>query len=292
MFERFTDNAKRVLGQATALAEAEHSAYLRRHHLLFALLEDAEARADAITAAMFADASIDVPAFRSVVLESLRNSEQPRQGISGHLGYSSGAKKSLELALREALSLGHNYVGCEHLILAVLRSADGPLASTLGATALTYGTAREFLRTYGPHVGRGRERGRRSVREVRFGGPGRRTDAIDEVLARAVSRAGNERALNTGDLLVALTESNGTHFAALVAGASLPNASDLAAAADALVEANAPDGAPDPVRVDPRTGVVTVIDPVLAAMMRERFEKGTVLPQTIADAIRKSLQDG
>ncbi|MBA2607750.1 MAG: hypothetical protein H0U92_02300 [Actinobacteria bacterium] len=267
MFERFTENARAVLVRAGTLARDEKSPAIRRHHMLIGLLEDAERRSDGVPALILADADTDLAGLRERLFESLRGSETATATAGGKQPFSSGAKKALELALREALSLGHNYIGCEHLLLSILRSADGPLEATLGGSNLKYGTTREYLRNYRP-AGGGRRR--------RFGrGPGgRHTRAVEDVLERAQRRALSERAVNTGDLLVALAEGEGTHFATLTAGASLPDASTLGAEANKLVEAKAPDGALDAVRLDPKSGAVTIKDPALAAAFMKAFESG------------------
>ena len=272
MFERFTDNAKKVLSGAEAVARDTRSPYVRRHHVLIALLDDATARPEGIPALLLADAAVDLDAFRLALRASLTSSEEPAAESS--LRYSAETKKTLELALREALSLGHNYIGCEHLLLSILRTADGPLGITIGGTDLRYGTAREFLRTYSP--GRSRRRFRGGPRGIAFAGD-RWTRGADEVIDRARRRAGLDRAINTGDLLVALSEVKGTHFSRLLD--AIP--ADLVAHADTLASDNVVDGEPDPVRVDPRTGAFTIADEELAAKIKD------LSADKIADALRK-----
>lgn len=274
MFERFTDGARNVMSRSMALAEEERSPNVRRHHMLLALLDDAQERGEAIPAQILADADVDLAGFRAAVLASLHASEEPAPG-DRRVSYSSGAKKAIELGLREALSLGHNYIGCEHLLLAILRSADGPLATTIGGTNLHYGTAREFLRTYSPGRSRRRFRG---LRGVAFAGD-RVTRGVETALDRARKRAGLDRPLTTGDLLVALSEGGATHFAQLVG--ELP--ADLAARADALVADGVADGEVESVRIDPRSGAVTVTDPDLAEKVK------SMSPDAIAAALRKAV---
>lgn len=268
MFERFTDNAKKVLTAAEAVARDAHSPFVRRHHVLLALLDDARSRPDGITASMLADAGIEAESFAAALHASLTNSEEPVAESS--LKFSVETKKALELALREALSLGHNYIGCEHLLLSILRAADGPLATTIGATNLRYGTAREFLRASGV----GRRGGWRFGRSPVVG-PMRRTDAAEAVIRAAQMRAG-ERPMTTGDLIVALAETKGTHFSRLID----PVPQDLVGKADQLIADRVVDGEPEPVRVDPRTGAFTVADPELAAKIR------TLPADKIAAALR------
>ncbi|MDP1793033.1 MAG: Clp protease N-terminal domain-containing protein [Acidimicrobiales bacterium] len=284
MFERFTDGAKNVMARSMALAEEERSPFIRRHHLLAAMLTDAQQRPEAMPALMLAEANVDLEAFRAQVMASLRASEEPASGEGGRSVYSSGVKKAMELGLREALSLGHNYIGCEHLLLAILRSADGPLAITLGATSLHYGTSREFLRTYGPHHKRRGFRGaRRGPSDATFSAG--RTKALDDAIVRAGRRAGFDRPTNTGDLLVGLLEGQDSHFRRLLTGIDLPSPSDVGTKADSLVADQVPDGVADPIRVDPRTGAMTVTDPELAAKLKD-------MPgEKIAEALRRLLED-
>ncbi len=290
MFERFTDAARQVMADAKALAHEQRSPAIRRHHLLYALLEDAEERPDAVPALMLADAQVDPAAFKVKVLESLKESEASLSDEArGEFPFSSGAKKAIELALREALSLGHNYIGADHLLLAILRSADGPLARTIEATTLRYGTAREFLRTYSPPQRGRRGRGgpfgdepRMMRREVRQVMRGRRSHGVEHAMEHAFRRAGRDRALNTGDLLVAMAEGRATHFRRLMEGVVFPE--DLAARADRLVADNVPDGEPEAVRVDPRSGSLTVSGD-LADKLKD------LPPEKIAEALRKLAED-
>ncbi|MEY2397237.1 MAG: ATP-dependent Clp protease ATP-binding subunit ClpC [Actinomycetota bacterium] len=277
MFERFTDNAKQVLVTAGEFASEERSPAIRRHHMLVGLLDDAAERPDGPPAQVFAAAAVDPSALRSELVTSLRQSETPVEGGAGKRPFSSGAKKALELALREALSLGHNYIGCEHLLLAILRSADGPLERTLATTGLQYGTAREFVRTSGPYRAR-RGRGGRIKK-------GRGTEGFEAVIRRATTRALNERPATTGDLLVALAEVPGTHFKSILADVELPDPTALAAAADDKIASGKDDGPSNAVRVDPDTGAVTVHDPELATALRGALDQG----ESPRDALRSLL---
>ena len=283
MFERFTDNAKKVLVTAGEVAREERSPAIRRHHMLVGLLDDAADRPDGPPARLFAEAGVDVPGLRSELLESLRQSETPLEADAGKKPFSSGAKKALELALREALSLGHNYIGCEHLLLAILRSADGPLERTLGATALKYGTARESVRTSGPaRVRRGRSRGIRMRK-------GRGTEGFEAVIRRATARALMERPTTTGDLLVALAEVPDTHFASILSDVTLPDPTAIGLEADRLIQAGTGDGEGNAISVDD-SGRVTIEDEVLAEAMRQGIRSG--LSQTdLVKLIREALRE-
>jgi len=73
---------------------------------------------------------------------------------SGQIPFTPRAKKVLELALREALSLGHNYIGREHLLLGILREAEGPLRTVVDAAGLRHDRAREIVTEQSPPSGR------------------------------------------------------------------------------------------------------------------------------------------
>jgi ATP-dependent Clp protease ATP-binding subunit ClpA len=255
--------------------------------MLIALLDDSARRSDSIVSNILTGAAVDTSALREALLGSLRESESATVDVAGSLPFSGGAKKALELGLREALSLGHNYIGCEHLLLAILRSADGPLEATLATSNLAYGTAREVVRLSTPDASRRRRFG--GGRRGGFGMGARMTNAAQDAIARAVTRADN-RAVTTGDLLVALREGQGTHFAKLNAGVSLPDAATLASKADALIEAKDPDGVVDQFRVDPKSGAVTVTDPDLAEVLKDLLGKGEIDADTLRTAVREALQ--
>jgi len=98
---------------------------------------------------------------------------------------------------------------------------------------------------------------------------GRGTDGFEAVVRRAHHRALMERPTTTGDLLVALAEVPGTHFASMVSGVALPDPTALGVEADRLVASAQEDGAVDAIRVDPRSGAVTVTDPDLAQTLTD-----------------------
>jgi len=240
MFERFTDEGRQVLVRANDVAREQKSPYIRRHHMLIALIDGADS--SELVAEVFDSADVDRPVLRAKLLESLTASEEADLE-TGKKPFSGGGKKALELSLREALSLGHNYIGSFHILLAILRAADGPLEDVLGTTELDYDKARGFVRTRVPGGPRRGGRGRR----VRFGrgtARGRATRGLELVLASAFNRAGSEREASTGDLLVALAETPGTHFATIV-GSVLPKIDAINGEADRLVAEKVPDGEPD-----------------------------------------------
>lgn len=121
MFERFTDRARRVMVLATAHAQALCHTYIGTEHLLLGMLEEAEGIAGRALAA------------RGITLaDTMLKIEAGIIGPAGHIPYTPRAKKVLELALREALLLGHNYIGTEHLLLGMMRDGTGKGADLIG----------------------------------------------------------------------------------------------------------------------------------------------------------------
>lgn len=282
MFERFTSEARRVLVRAQDEAEAHKSPFIRRHHILLGVL--AEARQAGVTADVLAAAGIDREALRAALGASLAASESAVEGGSGTPPFTREARKALELALREALSLGHHEIADHHLLLGLLRQAEGPLEEVTKAAGLRYGQIRDLVRDRVP-PGRRRGGGRR--------GPGGRrvarrwNPAVGRVMARAVERAGNEREITTGDVLVALLEEPGTYFAAVLGGVALPEPAAAAAEVDRLVVAAAADGAADAITVDDDTGAVTVHDEAIAAELKRLAGDGPVSPHVLRDILRR-----
>src|SRR5205085_11427493 len=156
MFERFTERARGVLADTQRLATELKSPAIRRHHVLVALV-DAAGTGSGSVASVLEDAEIDTAAFRAKLVDSLTASETAAEGAKDSLPFTAETKKAIELSLREALSLGHNYIGREHLLLGVLRDPEGPLAAVLAETKLTHARAREIVAQESPpSMGRGR----------------------------------------------------------------------------------------------------------------------------------------
>jgi ATP-dependent Clp protease ATP-binding subunit ClpA len=132
MFERFTDRARRavVLSQEEA-RRLDHN-YIGTEHLLLGLLREGEGPGDGghgVAARALASAGIDLEAARRAVVEhSGRGGKGP---VGGHIPFTPHAKHALELALREALGLGHDYIGTEHMLLGLVAEGEG-----LGAKVL------------------------------------------------------------------------------------------------------------------------------------------------------------
>lgn len=130
MFERFTDRARRVVVYAQDEAKTLEHNYIGTEHLLLGLLREEEG----IAAQALASFSVTVEAVREHVV---RETSRGNGASVGHIPFTPRAKKALELALREALQLGHNYIGTEHLLLGVLREQEGLAVQTLASLGVT-----------------------------------------------------------------------------------------------------------------------------------------------------------
>jgi len=124
MFERFTDRARRVVVLAQEEARMLNHNYIGTEHILLGLIHEGEG----VAAKALESLGISLEAVRSQVEEIIG---QGQQAPSGHIPFTPRAKKVLELSLREALQLGHNYIGTEHLLLGLVREGEGIAAGVL-----------------------------------------------------------------------------------------------------------------------------------------------------------------
>jgi ATP-dependent Clp protease ATP-binding subunit ClpC len=124
MFERFTDRARRVVVLAQEEARMLNHNYIGTEHILLGLIHEGEG----VAAKSLESLGISLEAVRSQVEEIIG---QGQQAPSGHIPFTPRAKKVLELSLREALQLGHNYIGTEHILLGLIREGDGVAAQVL-----------------------------------------------------------------------------------------------------------------------------------------------------------------
>jgi Clp amino terminal domain, pathogenicity island component/UvrB/uvrC motif len=118
MFERFTNQARRVVVLAQEEARELNHSYIGTEHLVLGILREGEGAGAQVLAEM------------NITLEAARREVETRIGRghqepSGHIPFTPRAKKSLELALRESLDHGHDYIGSGHLLLGLLRQGDG-----------------------------------------------------------------------------------------------------------------------------------------------------------------------
>jgi ATP-dependent Clp protease ATP-binding subunit ClpC len=124
LFERFTDRARRVVVLAQEEARLLNHNYIGTEHILLGLLNEGEG----IAAKALESLGISLSAVREQVVEIIG---QGQQAPTGHIPFTPRAKKVLELSLREALQLGHNYIGTEHILLGLIREGEGVAAQVL-----------------------------------------------------------------------------------------------------------------------------------------------------------------
>ena len=120
MFERFTDRARRVVVLAQDEARMHNHNYIGTEHILLGLIHEGEGVASKALSGRYPQ----------VTLEAVRKAVEEIIGLgqfapSGHIPFTPRAKKTLELSLRQALRLGHNYIGTEHLLLGLLAEGEG-----------------------------------------------------------------------------------------------------------------------------------------------------------------------
>ena len=180
MFERFTERARRVVVFAQEEARDLNHDYIGTEHLLLGLMRDA----DSVAARALQGLDIGQDAVREQVTEIIgRGQRSP----SGHIPFTPRAKKVLELSLREALQLNHNYIGTEHILLGLVGEGEGVAAQVLIKLGGSLSRVRDkVIELAPPGVGEGPELSGQ-LRRSRLRGPFdevmRRLEAMDERLA-------------------------------------------------------------------------------------------------------------
>ncbi|HVF52055.1 MAG TPA: ATP-dependent Clp protease ATP-binding subunit [Actinomycetota bacterium] len=124
MFERFTDRARRVVVLAQEEARLLNHSYIGTEHILLGLIHEGEG----VAAKALESLGISLEKVRQQVEDMIGVGQSPP---SGHIPFTPRAKKVLELSLREALQLGHNYIGTEHILLGLIREGEGVAAQVL-----------------------------------------------------------------------------------------------------------------------------------------------------------------
>jgi ATP-dependent Clp protease ATP-binding subunit ClpC len=136
VFERFTERAKQVVVLAQEEARALKHNYIGTEHILLGLLREEEG----LAARVLESLDITVEEVRAQVARIIGPGDEPI--VSGQIPFTPRAKKVLELSLREALSLKHNYIGTEHILLGLVRENEGVAARIL----LDFGADAEKIR--------------------------------------------------------------------------------------------------------------------------------------------------
>src|ERR687889_66627 len=124
MFERFTDRAREIIVLAQEEARMLNHNYIGTEHILLGLIHEGEG----VAAKALESLGISLDGVRTQVTEIIGEGQQ---APSGHIPFTPRAKKVLELSLREALQLGHNYIGTEHILLGLIREGEGVAAQAL-----------------------------------------------------------------------------------------------------------------------------------------------------------------
>ncbi|MBI4728277.1 MAG: ATP-dependent Clp protease ATP-binding subunit [Acidobacteria bacterium] len=135
MFERFTDRARRVVVLAQEEARMLNHNYIGTEHILLGLIHEGEG----VAAKALESLGILLDAVRQQVEEIIGQGQNPP---TGHIPFTPRAKKVLELSLREALQLGHNYIGTEHILLGLIREGEGVAAQVLQKLGADLGRVR------------------------------------------------------------------------------------------------------------------------------------------------------
>ena len=136
MFERFTDRARRVVVLAQDEARSLEHNYIGTEHILLGLIREGEG----VAAKALEMANISLEGVRDQVIEIIGKGENDSKD---HIPFTPRAKKVLELSMREALQLGHNYIGTEHILLGLIREGEGVANQVLTNLGADLGSVRQ-----------------------------------------------------------------------------------------------------------------------------------------------------
>ncbi len=139
MFERFTERARKVVVRAQDEARFLKQNYIGTEHLLLGLIGEKEG----IAAKVLQSLNISLEEIRLAVKESVTEGTAE---VYEHIPFTPRAKKVLELSLREALQMGHNYIGTEHILLGLLREGEGVAARVLNSFGVNLEIVKEKIR--------------------------------------------------------------------------------------------------------------------------------------------------
>lgn len=139
MFERFTDRARRVVVLAQEEARLLNHNWIGTEHLLLGLMKEGEG----VGFVVLTNLGLDLTKTERMVVEHAPAHSTPV--TTGHIPFTPRGKKVIELSLREALQLGHNYIGTEHLLLGMLREGEGVAAKVLVLSDIDLSRARQAV---------------------------------------------------------------------------------------------------------------------------------------------------
>jgi ATP-dependent Clp protease ATP-binding subunit ClpA len=183
MFERFTDRARRVVVLAQEEARMMSHNYIGTEHLLLGLA----AEDDGVGRKVLDQVGVTLASVRAEI-ERIIGRGRVDNVPEGHIPFTPRAKKTLELALRESVALGHNYIGTEHILLGLLREGEGVAAQILVRSTEGLGAVRSAVITMLAGYGPGK------TAPAPTGSPSRWTPALVAAMETAVGRA------NTGSV--------------------------------------------------------------------------------------------
>jgi ATP-dependent Clp protease ATP-binding subunit ClpA len=214
MFERFTDRARQTVVLAQEEARRLNHNYIGTEHVLLGLIHEREG----VAARALMSMGVSLEAVRREIKEIIGTGDH---APTGHIPFTPRAKKVLELSLREALQLGHNYIGTEHILLGLVREGEGVAAQVLVKLGADLDRIRKqviILLSQGPGV------------EVTGSASQRRTPAAEQVVAAAQQLAGGSP-VGSHHLLEALIRSEDSAAAKVLTSVGL-DADTLAAKID------------------------------------------------------------
>src|ERR671931_1241281 len=151
MFERFTDRARRVVVLAQEESRMLNHDYIGTEHILLGLIHEGEG----IAAQAIESLEISLGAVRREIEDVIG---QGQAAATGHIPFTPRAKKVLELSLREALQLGHSYIGTEHILLGLVREGEGVAARLLQKLGADLNRVRQqVIQLLSGHIGKGEQ---------------------------------------------------------------------------------------------------------------------------------------
>ena len=194
MFERFTDRARRVVVLAQEEARLLKHHYIGTEHILLGLIHEG----DGVAAKALESLGISLEAVRSQV-EKIIGKGKSEPG--SHIPFTPRAKKVLEFSLREALQLGHNYIGTEHILMGLIREGEGVAAQVLTKLGANLSRVRKevinLLSDYpGPRGGRSGSRTRRGKAETAGGKPSGSGSRILDQFGRNLTQLAKDNQLD------------------------------------------------------------------------------------------------
>lgn len=248
MFERFTDRGRRIVVLAQEEARRLRHGQIGPEHILLALLQT-----DGLAAQILDSLGVDRAQARRSVEERTGTGSTPSP--EGHIPFAKGSKKVLEYSLREALGLGHNYIGTEHILLGVLREAEADPEAAAAALKVDIDEVRTRLVELLPAVSRSGQT------------PAMWTPALTETLARARQLSGGGP-VSTGNVVTGILGDPASHGAQVLAALGV-TAAAVEEQLGQIPVAGTSDAPPPPRAVEVRIGdqSVTIEDPDVAAAL-------------------------